>query len=563
MSTVIEFRNFSFKYTNQSQPTLKNINLIIKRGEKVLIAGASGSGKSTLGSCLNGIVPFSKSGGFQGELFINGLEPYETNIFEISKVVGTVLQDQDGQFVGLSVGEDISFIDENNMVSHDAMLNNTRMALEEVEMLKFMDCSPQELSGGQKQSVSLGGILRSSAEILLFDEPLANLDPYSGKLAMRLIADIRKKMDKTIIVIEHRIEDVLEQDFDKVVILDKGEIVAIGTPEELLKKDMFRKYGLREPLYVEALRYAGVDFLTQKIFPISEVASHENIERMKKWSDKELELSSSSSENILELKNIDFCYDEGREILKNINLELKKGEILALLGNNGAGKSTLCKVITGIEKQKKGNIYIDKMDISNLSIRRRGEMIGYVMQNPNHMITKDTLIDEVAFGLKLREVPNWKEQSEKVLKICELYGMREWPINALSYGQKKRLTIATILALNPKVLILDEPTAGQDHRTYKEFMSFIRDLTELGISIILITHDMHLVLEYADRAIILHNGEIIGEDKPSRLFSQREILEKAHLKETSLSELAELMQIEPLKLIDKFIYTENREGDNV
>ena len=248
MSTVIEFRNFSFKYTNQSQPTLKNINLIIKRGEKVLIAGASGSGKSTLGSCLNGIVPFSKSGGFQGELFINGLEPYETNIFEISKVVGTVLQDQDGQFVGLSVGEDISFIDENNMVYHDAMLNNTRMALEEVEMLKFIDCSPQELSGGQKQSVSLGGILRSSAEILLFDEPLANLDPYSGKLAMRLIADIRKKMDKTIIVIEHRIEDVLEQDFDKVVILDKGEIVAIGTPEELLKKDMFRKYGLREPL---------------------------------------------------------------------------------------------------------------------------------------------------------------------------------------------------------------------------------------------------------------------------------------------------------------------------
>lgn len=559
MSTIIEFNSFSFKYINQSEPTLKNIDLKIERGEKVLIAGASGSGKSTLGNCLNGIVPFSKEGGFKGKLIIDGVEPYERDIFEISKMVGTVLQDQDGQFIGLSVGEDISFIDENNMVDHKTMLENTKEALKEVEMLDYINSSPQELSGGQKQSVSLGGVLRSPAEILLFDEPLANLDPYSGKLAMKLIADIHKKLNKTIIVIEHRIEDVLEQDFDKVVILDKGEIVAIGTPEELLKKDMFRKYGLREPLYIEGLKYAGVDISQQNIYPLSSVITPENIEKMKKWSSLDYEVKTLNSEKILELKDIFFSYDKEREILKGVDISLKRGEILALLGNNGAGKSTLCKVITGMEKQTFGKIYFEDEDISELSIKRRGEKIGYVMQNPNHMITKDTVIEEVGFGLKLRGVENWREESEKTLKICGLYGMREWPISALSYGQKKRLTIATILALNPKVIILDEPTAGQDYRTYKEFMSFVNSLAEKGISIILITHDMHLALEYAHRVIVLNNGKIIADDIPSRILNQSLLLEKAHLKETSLSEMARLMNIDSFKLMNKFIYTENRE----
>ncbi|MGL6131448.1 MAG: ABC transporter ATP-binding protein, partial [Fusobacteriaceae bacterium] len=332
------------------------INLEIKKGEKVLIAGPSGSGKSTLGSCLNGIVPFSKEGGFKGTLTVNGISPYESSIFEISKNVGTVLQDQDGQFIGLTVGEDVSFIDENNLVNQDEMILNTNSALKTIGLEDFINHSPQELSGGQKQSVSLAGIMRSSANILLFDEPLANLDPYSGKHAMKLISNIQNSTGKTIIVIEHRIEDVLEQDFDRVIILDKGEIVGNGSPEELFRKNMFRKYGLREPLYIEALKYSNIDLEKDSIYPIETIGTPGNIEKVKTWCDSIKIKKLEFKDTILNVENLSFSYSEEKEILKNVSFSVNKGEILALLGNNGAGKSTLCKVITGIEKETSGDI---------------------------------------------------------------------------------------------------------------------------------------------------------------------------------------------------------------
>ncbi|MGL5022104.1 MAG: ABC transporter ATP-binding protein, partial [Cetobacterium sp.] len=553
MSNVVEFKDFTFKYINQLEPTLKNINLEIKKGEKVLIAGPSGSGKSTLGSCLNGIVPFSKEGGFKGTLTVKNIEPYESSIFEISNLVGTVLQDQDGQFIGLSVGEDVSFIDENNLIPQSEMIKNTEKALKEVGMESFINHSPQELSGGQKQSVSLAGIMRSPAEILLFDEPLANLDPYSGKHAMKLICDIQKKTGKTIIVIEHRIEDVLEQEFDRVIILSKGEVVANGTPEELFRKDIFRQYGLREPLYIEALKYSGVNLETDSIYPISKIGTNENITKVKTWCDS-IELKEKQfKDNILSVQNLSFAYDESKPILKDVNFSVNRGEILALLGNNGAGKSTLCKVVTGIEKESSGDIiFLGKSIIKN-SIKRRGEKIGFVMQNPNHMITQETLLEEVQFGLKIRGVKDFTEKAEKALEICGLHEFRHWPVTSLSYGQKKRLTIAAILALEPEVLILDEPTAGQDYKRYKEFMNFIKEIANKGVGIILITHDMHLALEYANRAIVLCNGTIIANNSPSIILGEKELMEKSNLKETSLSQMAEIMGLDPEMLMNSFI----------
>ncbi|MGL5568185.1 MAG: ABC transporter ATP-binding protein [Cetobacterium sp.] len=560
MSNVVEFKDFTFKYINQLEPTLKNINLEIKKGEKVLIAGPSGSGKSTLGSCLNGIVPFSKEGGFKGTLTVKNIEPYESSIFEISNLVGTVLQDQDGQFIGLSVGEDVSFIDENNLIPQSEMIKNTEKALKEVGMESFINHSPQELSGGQKQSVSLAGIMRSPAEILLFDEPLANLDPYSGKHAMKLICDIQKKTGKTIIVIEHRIEDVLEQEFDRVIILSKGEVVANGTPEELFRKDIFRQYGLREPLYIEALKYSGVNLETDSIYPISKIGTNENITKVKTWCDS-IELKEKQfKDNILSVQNLSFAYDESKPILKDVNFSVNRGEILALLGNNGAGKSTLCKVVTGIEKESSGDIiFLGKSIIKN-SIKRRGEKIGFVMQNPNHMITQETLLEEVQFGLKIRGVKDFTEKAEKALEICGLHEFRHWPVTSLSYGQKKRLTIAAILALEPEVLILDEPTAGQDYKRYKEFMNFIKEIANKGVGIILITHDMHLALEYANRAIVLCNGTIIANNSPSIILGEKELMEKSNLKETSLSQMAEIMGLDPELLMNSFINFENQGG---
>ena len=560
MNNVVEFKDFTFKYINQLEPTLKNINLIIKKGEKVLIAGPSGSGKSTLGSCLNGIVPFSKEGGFKGSLTVREIEPYETSIFEISNLVGTVLQDQDGQFIGLSVGEDVSFIDENNLIPQKEMIENTRKALINVGMESFINHSPQELSGGQKQSVSLAGIMRSSADILLFDEPLANLDPYSGKQAMKLICDIQKKTEKTIIVIEHRIEDVLEQDFDRVIILNKGEVVANGTPEELFRKDLFRKYGLREPLYIEALKYSGVNFKNDSIYPISQIGTSENISKVKVWCDSIKPRKTSFTDKILEIKDLSFSYNEDRSILKDVNFSVNRGEILALLGNNGAGKSTLCKVITGIEKESSGDIFFLGKSVKKESIKKRGEKIGFVMQNPNHMITQETLLEEVQFGLRIRGVKDFTAKAEKALEVCGLYEFRNWPVTSLSYGQKKRLTIAAILALEPEILILDEPTAGQDYKRYKEFMNFIKIIANNGVGIILITHDMHLALEYANRAVVLCNGSIIANNSPSIILGEKELLKKSNLKETSLSQMAEIMGLNPETLMDSFINFENQGG---
>lgn len=556
MDTVIEFKDFYFKYSNQKEPSLKNINLKIKKGEKILIAGSSGSGKSTLGCCLNGIIPFSKSGSFKGSLNICGITPYKTNIFEISNHVGTVLQDQDGQFIGLSVGEDVSFIDENNCVSKNKMIENTKKALKAVRMFDFIDSTPQELSGGQKQSVSLAGIMCSSADILLFDEPLANLDPKSGKNAIKLISDIQKQTEKTIIVIEHRIEDVLECNFDRVIILNNGEIAEDNSPENLFKINAFKKYGLREPLYIEALKYAGIENLSY-----NSLYEKKNIDKILNWCNSINISKKNKIEVILELKNINFAYNEKKEILKDISFNLKKGEILALLGNNGAGKSTLCKIITGIEKEKNGDILYFNSSLKDMSIKKRGENIGYVMQNPNHMIIKETLLEEIEFGLKLRNIKNTTEIADKVLKICGLFHARHWPISALSYGQKKRVTIASILALNPKILILDEPTAGQDYQHYKEFMKFIKSLANNGVAIILITHDMHLALEYCDRAIVLCEGKILADDTPAKILSKSYLMEKSNLEETSLSKMAKIIGISPNLLMESFINFENKKEE--
>ncbi len=558
---IIEFKNFTFQYRSLGTPTLKNINLSIQKGEKVLIAGPSGSGKSTLGHCLNGLIPFSYSGEISGELKVNNIEPHKTSIFDISSHVSTILQDQDGQFVGLSVGEDVAFRDENSNVPIDIMKQTVKAALKKVNMENHISKSPQELSGGLKQRASLAGIIMSEAPILLFDEPLANLDPASGRSAMKLISSAHEKSNKTIVVIEHRIEDVLAEKFDKIIIIDNGIIAASGTPAELILNGSLRRFGLREPLYIETMRYAGVDLKKLDILNIDSLNSSNIKDNIDNWIEKVEPKVSSYDEKILEVKDLTFSYNKKDNIIKNINFDLYRGEIISLLGNNGAGKSTLSKVITGICKKSNGSISYKGENIDSWSIRKRGQEIGYVMQNPNHMITQETLLDEVSFGLKLRGYKKDEilETAENTLKICGLHAFRNWPITALSYGQKKRLSIATILALNPSILILDEPTAGQDYRHYLEFMQFIENLSKTGLSIIFITHDMHLALEYSNRAIVLSNGRIICDDTVSNVLSHTKILEQANLKKISVSTLAGVLKIDEKLMLETFINYDHSE----
>ena len=544
---MISFKNFSFKYNNVVDKTLKNIDLTINKGEKVLIVGPSGSGKSTLSHCINGLIPFSYNGEIEGELIIDNIKPYKESLSDVSKKVGTILQDQDSQFIGLSVGEDVAFNFENNAMPLNEMKVKVIDALELVNMVDFINHSPYELSGGQKQRVSLAGVLGSDAEVLLFDEPLANLDPASGKEIMQLINDIHEKTNKTIIIVEHRIEDVLEQPFDKVIVVNKGEVQGFGTPDEILKSDLLKNNGLREPLYLEAMKLAGCDISGSENLKDLTNIDEKNKEVLKNWFNNETSNKDSiiKEEKILEVKNLAFSHDGIKNTINDVSFHLNKGEILAVLGNNGAGKSTLCRLITGILKPQKGSIFLNNQCIDSWSIKQKGSAIGYVMQNPNQMISQHMIKDEIALGLKCRNYSKEEidKKVEEVLKICGLYPYRNWPVSALSYGQKKRVTIASILAINPEVIILDEPTAGQDYKHYTEFMEFIKELSAQGISIILITHDMQLTLEYCHRAVVLSGGEKIADDKPSNILTDENIIKKANLKETSLSTLAKSIGI--------------------
>lgn len=544
---IIEFQDFSFQYYSQSEPTLHNINLKIFQGEKILIVGPSGSGKSTLGHCLNGLIPFSYKGEIQGSLKVNGWETKEQDIFKLSKVIGTVLQDADGQFVGLTVGEDIAFALENDNIPNAEMHDRVKKVAAMVDMENLLKSSPFELSGGQKQRTSLAGVMIDNVDILLFDEPLANLDPATGKTAIEIIDDIHEKSQKTIIIIEHRLEDVLHRNIDRVIMINDGRIIADMNPHELVSSTILTENGIREPLYVTALKYAGVE-ITSGMQPGHIATLNVDLSRnaLTTWHDAiQADNRKNPNPSVLKMENISFSYDGKRPILKDINFDIRQGEMVSIVGKNGAGKSTLSKLLCGFEKEDQGAILYKGKNIKNKTIRERAEIIGLVMQNPNQMISRPMIYDEVALGLRLRNVPETqiRQRVEKVLKICGLLPFINWPISALSYGQKKRVTIASILVLDPKILILDEPTAGQDYRHYTEIMKFLVEINRIGVTVIMITHDMHLMLEYTPRAIVLAGGRKIADTAAAVVLTDPKVIEEANLKETSLFNLAQLAGI--------------------
>ena len=540
---LISFEHFGFKYNAQAEPTLHDINLQVRRGEKVLIAGPSGCGKSTLAHCINGLVPNSYPGDATGSLTVGGKDALKLGLFELSKMVGTVLQDSDGQFIGLTVAEDIAFALENDCVPTPQMHEQVKKVAELVDVRQVLHHAPHEISGGQKQRVGLGGVMVNDVDILLFDEPLANLDPATGKQTIVLIDEIQKRTGCAVIIIEHRIEDVLYRPVDRVVVMGDGRIEYDGDPDRLLCGDLLQQRGIREPLYVTALKYAGVA-LTPDMRPsyLPELTLTEAQQaQVRAWFEAQPEAAAAAEMPVLlEAAGIDFTYDGGHHALHGIDVTIHKGEMLAIVGTNGAGKSTFSKVICGFEKPQKGTLRLNGEDLSTLSIKERADHIGYVMQNPNQMISKNLIFDEIALGLRNRGVPEEEiaPRVEKTLRTCGLYPFRKWPISALSYGQKKRVTIASILVLEPEMILLDEPTAGQDLKHYTEIMDFLQALNRSGVTVVLITHDMHLMLEYTPRAVVFHDGQVIADRSAAAVLNSPEIVKTAHLKETSLYHLA-------------------------
>ena len=545
---VISFENFGFQYTAQAEPTLYDINLNIHRGEKILIAGPSGCGKSTLAHCINGLIPNSYPGKATGSLTICGQNALKLDLFGLSKMVGTVLQDSDGQFIGLTVAEDIAFALENDCLPTPEMHAEVERIAELVDVKQVLKHAPHEISGGQKQRVGLGGVMVGDVDILLFDEPLANLDPATGKQAIVLIDQIQKRTGCAVVIIEHRVEDVLYRSVDRIVVMGDGRIQYDGDPDSLMCSALLQEKGIREPLYVTALKYAGVE-LTPDMRPsyLPELKlSEAQKQQVRSWFETQpAPEQEEMGEVLLRAENIDFTYEGGHHALRGISALIHRGEMLSIVGTNGAGKSTFSKVLCGFENPQGGVLELSGTDLQSLSIKERADHIGYVMQNPNQMISKTQIFDEVALGLRNRGIgeEEIRQRVEETLKICGLYPFRNWPVSALSYGQRKRVTIASILVLKPEMILLDEPTAGQDLRHYTEIMDFLAELNRQGVTVVLITHDMHLMLEYTPRAIVFHAGQVIADKSAAQVLNSPEIVEAANLKETSLYHLSQLCGI--------------------
>ena len=563
-SPIISFKNFSFQYRAQKKPTLKEINLDIYPGERVLIAGPSGCGKSTLAGCINGLNPFSNPGECSGELIVDGVDAPKSSIFQLSAHVGTVLQDPDGQFIGLTVGEDIAFALENSCMPQDEMHEITRHAAELVGIQDHLDYAPHELSGGQKQRVSLAGVMVDQVKILLFDEPLANLDPATGKQTIELIDEIQEKTDTTVVIIEHRLEDVLWRDVDRIVLMGDGKILADLHPDELLSTRLLEENGIREPLYLTALRYAGVELAPAKKPAHVDSVVIDEADRKKMtdwfWSRPAAE-AEKEHEPLLEVRNLTFGYERGRQTLRDVSLTIHKGEMVSIVGKNGAGKSTFSKLVCGFETPDSGEILFQGRDLLQENIRHRAKHIGYVMQNPNQMISKTMIFDEVALGLRNmgKSEEEIREKVEETLTVCGLFPFRNWPVSALSFGQKKRVTIASVLVQDPELIILDEPTAGQDFHHYTEIMEFLRGLNEKGVTVVMITHDMHLMLEYTPRALVFADGRLIADRSAAAVLCDPQLIRQAALKETSLFTLANQLGISPAEeFVQRFI-EEDRE----
>ncbi|MDU2713185.1 MAG: DUF3744 domain-containing protein [Streptococcus salivarius] len=558
MDKYISFNQFTFQYDAQAEATLKDISFDIAKGEKVLILGPSGSGKSTLAQCLHGIIPNIHKGQAQGQVRIDGQDIFKQSIYDKSQLVSTVLQDPDGQFIGLTVAEDLAFALENDCANQSEMKDKVTLWAERLDLTSLLNHRPQDLSGGQKQRVSLAGVLIDESPILLFDEPLANLDPKSGQETIDLIDKIHKEVGATTIIIEHRLEDVLYRPVDRILLVNEGELLFNGSPDELLSSTLLLENGIREPLYVTVLRQLGFDTRSAQnlsqldALDLSDLALPDRVLKDKK---------DSSSDSILKVEGLSVSYGDNPAIIEDLSFSLKKGERLAIVGKNGAGKSTLAKALCGFVPSQ-GKLTYKGQDISQDSIAERSERIGFVLQNPNQMISQTMIFDEVALGLRLRgiEEAEVEERVHEVLKTCGLYSFRKWPISALSFGQKKRVTIASILVLKPEIIILDEPTAGQDYKTYTDIMNFLDSLQKQGHTIVMITHDMQLMLEYSDRCLVVVEGKVIADDNPVTILNQKDLLESANLKQTSLYTLGQKLSSDPVEVTQYYI---EKGGPNV
>jgi len=512
--TPLIIEKLSFRYRDRKSPAIRDISFSANPGEILLIAGASGCGKTTLIRCVNGLIPRSYKGDVSGRILIRGEETSRWPLSKISQTIGTVLQDPERQILGTKVLHEVAFGLENLGISRAEIISRVDESLQHLNISYLRDRETFNLSGGEKQKVALAGVLAMRPSILLLDEPLASLDPASGYETLDMV---RRLADEgmTVLMIEHRVEDVLRIRPERVMFMSDGEIRYLGLPESLAKYVDYHEVKLPAKSIIE-LAAKDPAPAALNILPGA--------------TGKEYQKGS-----LVQFDQVAFGYEPGTEVLHGINLEIKRGDVIAVLGPNGAGKTTFVKHAIGLLKPKTGRVLVDGRDTREASVAQIASTLGYVFQSPSHMLFAPTVREELAFGPK--NLLHTKDQIEKevkeALQIVNLSEMESDPPLALSFGQQKRVSIAAILAMRSRILIMDEPTAGQDYRNYMGFMDAILQLPGFE-AILFITHDVDLAVIYANRVLMMSDGSIVSDGSPHDVLGDLNRLKKCRLIPTSL-----------------------------
>lgn len=536
---IISINNLAFSYkVDKDKKALDNINLNIDKGQFVVIMGPSGAGKSTLANSLNGLIPNFFRGEYSGEVIVEGINPKENMVSKMAKSIGLVFQDFEAQLFSTSTLLEIAFGPENFGVERDEISNRIDEVLKTIKLEGFEGRQPSTLSGGQKQRLAIGSVLATKANIICMDEPTTDLDPI-GKLGIFSIAkDLHKDSEFTLIIIEHETEEALNA--DRLILMNNGKIVKDGKPKDILKEtEYFDSLGIM-PLQIPKF-FSGISNVKKEELPLTPDEGVELFKKLKlkfdkseyeKLINKDMEREKNYGEVLIKANNLHHTYKNGNHVLLGINLEVKAGEFLAILGQNGSGKTTLVKHFNGLLMPTEGEIIVNNINTKKTSIYNIGKDVGYVFQNPDHQIFADTVYEEVEFGLKLREFPKDEidERVKEALKAVKMEGTESEDPFALMKGGRQRVAVASVLSSRPKIIILDEPTTGLDYKEQRAMMELIKSLNEKGHTIIMITHTMWVVAEYAHKVAVINDGKIDLYGTTREVFSHEKELEEAFLK---------------------------------
>lgn len=539
---MIEIKGMSFRYGKSKEYALRDINLSIKKNEFVALIGPSRAGKSTLCMSLNGLIPHSQKGRLKGSIVVNGKNTAENPVSNLFTDVAIVFQDFETQLFSTSASLDVAFGPENLGLPWDEIDERVKHCFERVDLQGFEMREPTSLSGGQKQRLAIAASLALHSPILVLDEPTTDLDPVGKERVLNIANDFRKSGDFTIVCVEHEIEELIYS--DHVVLLVNGSILAEGSPREILSNDKLLRengvmplgasevvhaLGFEEPILTvdeaeKVIRSAGYTLDMDKVHQLIDVDN----KRKRKYGDV-----------IIDVKNVSFGYNKSYLAVNDVSLQIREGEFVALMGQNGSGKTTLAKQFNRLLKYQTGSLTIFGKDCSESSIYEISRNVGYVFQNPDHQIFADTIEEEVSFGPKNygytpEEI---KEAVKEALEAVDMVGREKDDPFSLTKGERQRVAVASILAIRPKLLILDEPTTGLDYKEQLGIMNLLKRLNDSGTTVIIITHTMWVVSAFAHRAVVMNQGKIVFDGSVRDVYANEDELMNLHLKPPQVTQL--------------------------